>query len=198
MIEELAEKIHAQLWEPWAKSIISSENISQERVDRWNMECFKPYSELSEEMKELDRQMVYKLLPNLLANSYLNDRKAIDRLKKEYLEHSSLIIGFDFDETIYDFHKTGLELQPVIDLLIKCSNLGFTMCLNSINDRIGFKDSYTKQLGIKVEYVNSSPVFKDMGKPYFNIFLDDRAGLSASYNILLTTLKELNLYEEVL
>ena len=129
-------------------------------------------------------------------NSYLNDRKAIDRLKKEYLEHKSLIIGFDFDETIYDFHKTGLELQPVIDLLIKCSELGFIMCLNSINDRIEFKEDYTDKLGIRVDCINSSPVFKDMGKPYFNIFLDDRAGLSASYNILLTTLKELNLYED--
>ena len=195
MIEEIASKIHSELWGPWAKTMINTEKLSQERIDRWNKECFKPYSELSEEMKELDRQMVYKLLPSLQFNSYLNDRKAIDRLKREYQEHNNLIIGFDFDETIYDFHKTGLDLQPVIDLLIKCSELGFVMCLNSINDRIGFKDSYTKQLGIKVDYINDSPVFKDMGKPYFNIFLDDRAGLSASYNILLTTLKELNLYE---
>lgn len=129
-------------------------------------------------------------------NSYLNDRKAIDRLKKEYLEHNSLIIGFDFDETIYDFHKTDLDLQPVINLLVKCSELGFVMCLCSINDRINFKEEYTETLKIRVDYINSSPVFKNMGKPYFNIFLDDRAGLSASYNILLTTLKELNLYED--
>lgn len=197
MIEELSERIHEQLWMPWAKILLESENLSKERVNRWTNECFKPYNELSEDMKELDRIMVRKILPNFIDNnSYLNDRKAINRLKNEYLEHRNLIIGFDFDETIYDFHKTGLELQPVIDLLIKCSNLGFTMCLNSINDRIDFKEDYTDRLGIRVDYVNSSPVFKDMGKPYFNIFLDDRAGLSASYNILLTTLKELNLYED--
>jgi len=104
-------------------------------------------------------------------NSYLNDRKAIDRLKKEYQIHQILIIGFDFDETIYDFHNSELELKPVIDLLIKCSDLGFIMCLNSIVDRIEFKEDYTDKLGIRVDYINSSPIFKDMGNLILIFFL---------------------------
>jgi hypothetical protein len=136
-------------------------------------------------------------------NSYLNDRKAIDRLKKEYQEHGNLIIGFDFDCTIYDYHKEGLELQPVISLLKECSDLGFTMCLYSLTMKGGSplsKQLHTTELGINVHYFNKSPVlpieeqstFSDP-KPYFNILLDDRAGLSAAYNILKTTLIELKL-----
>ena len=134
-------------------------------------------------------------------NSYLNDRKAIDRLKKEYKEHLKLIIGFDFDCTIYDFHKEGLELQPIISLLKECSDLGFIMCIFSNCDtdaNAAWKISHAQKLGIDVKFMNESPVLAesfpiDRKKPYFNLLLDDRAGLSASYNILKTTLIELKL-----
>lgn len=141
-------------------------------------------------------------------NNYLNDRKAIDRLKREYLEYGNLIIGFDFDCTIYDYHKEDLEIECIIKLLEKCSDLGFTMCLYSLTLKdseldITDKIIYCNSLGIGVDYINASPIMnidqQKIGhyphKPFFSILLDDRAGLSASYNILLTTLKELNLYE---
>lgn len=135
-------------------------------------------------------------------NSYLNDRKAINRLKREYLEYKNLIIGLDFDNTIFDYHKEGLELQPVIDLLKRCSDLGFEMCLWShcTTQRDPFiKVRKINNLGIRVDYVNESSILKESfpkyrRKPYFNILLDDRAGLSSSYKILLTTLKELDLW----
>lgn len=127
-------------------------------------------------------------------SSYLNDRLAIDRLKKEYNEHNKLIIGFDFDNTVYDYHDEGLDLEPIINILRKCSDLGFFMCLITIPDRIIFKTRYVRnELNIRVDGVNESPVMKNKEKPYVNILLDDRAGLSASYNILKTTLKELKL-----
>ena len=126
-------------------------------------------------------------------NSYLDDRKAINRLKKEYLQHKKLIIGFDFDNTIYDYHKENLELTPIINLLKRCSKLKFIMCLYTIDNNLYFKRTHTRMLGINIDYVNTSPVILGNGKPYFNILLDDRAGLSASYNILLTTLNELNI-----
>lgn len=125
--------------------------------------------------------------------SFLSDRKCIDRLKKEYQEHQNLIIGYDFDNTVYDTHNQGLNVIPVIELLKKCSKAGFTMCLYTIPDRLHWKIAYVKELGIKLDYINESPIMPNTEKPYFNILLDDRAGLSASYNILKTTLKELNL-----
>ena len=196
MIDQLAERIHSKLWMPWAKTLLKSENISKGRADRWYNECFKPYNELTEDMKQLDRDMVYKILPHLISNnSYLNDRKAVDRLKREYQEHGKLIVAFDFDNTVFDYHNDKLDLQPVISLLKKCSDLGFVMCLYTLSDRIIYKSDWVKHLGIRVDYINDSPVLRHKVKPYFNILLDDRAGLSASYNILLTTLKELNLYE---
>lgn len=138
----------------------------------------------------------------MVVKSYLNDRKAIDRLKREYKEHKNLVIGFDFDSTIFDYHKEGLELQPVIDLLKRCSDLNFTMCMFSLSQEEGkgtLKAWHcSKLLGIKVDHINCSPLLGGQdphwgSKPFFSILLDDRAGLSASYNILKTTLKELGL-----
>jgi hypothetical protein len=40
----------------WAKEIVKTENITPERLERWEKDCFKPYEELTEELKEYDRE----------------------------------------------------------------------------------------------------------------------------------------------
>lgn len=42
---------------------------------------------------------------------------------------------------------------------------------------------YCKHYGIRVDYVNESPIMKTR-KPYYNILLDDRAGLQESFGVL--------------
>lgn len=136
-------------------------------------------------------------------NNYRNDRVAIDRLKDEYIKHNKLIIGFDFDSTIYDYHKKGLELQSTINLLLRCQSLNFVMCLWTLTPNgaplsLLEKMKYCNNIKLKPNYVNNSPVLIDqdtvgLNKPFFSILLDDRAGLSAAFNILETTLNELNL-----
>jgi hypothetical protein len=58
------------------------------------------------------------------------------------------------------------------------------------------KIEYCGDRGIDVDFVNTSPLFKESKKAFFSILLDDRAGLSASYNILRTALIELELITE--
>lgn len=61
-LEVLAEFVHSEMWEKWAKEIINTEpNISEERRERWRG-CFVPYNELSEEMKDLDRGFAKRIL----------------------------------------------------------------------------------------------------------------------------------------
>ena len=79
------------------------------------------------------------------------------------------------------------------------------MCLYSISllhseMQLNDKVIYCNELGIKPSMVNHSPILNAQNiavgqsiKPFFSILLDDRAGLSASYNILKTTLIELGL-----
>ncbi len=61
MIEEISKYVHEEMWVKWAQTILETEpNISIERRERWE-ECFIPYEELSEEMKDLDRQFARKI-----------------------------------------------------------------------------------------------------------------------------------------
>ena len=131
-----------------------------------------------------------------------SERYYIDRLKREFIKHEKLIIGFDFDNTVYDYHNAGLDTTKIVDLLRRCSYLGFIMCIYTIDSgkegdmNVLEKIKYCNDRDIKVHHVNTSPVLAKGVKPYFNILLDDRAGLVSSYNTLYTTLKELNLIYE--
>lgn len=125
------------------------------------------------------------------------DNNAISRLIREYETHGNLVIGFDFDNTIYDYHNTDLDCSDIIYLLQVCSRLNFTMCLWSISSdnpgdmTIEDKVKMCKDLDIKVDYVNSSPIQcgkEDERKPFFSILLDDRAGLESAYYCLKMTL----------
>lgn len=60
MLEELAEIEHEQ-WIAWSNNIASRENLSKERLERWE-KLWIPYSELSEEMKEENRKWARKVV----------------------------------------------------------------------------------------------------------------------------------------
>lgn len=62
--EELRDKIadlqHKQ-WIQWAKTLMSNENLSSERRERW-FKLFIPYEDLSEESKNQDREWADRFL----------------------------------------------------------------------------------------------------------------------------------------
>ena len=48
---------------------------------------------------------------------YLDEENAYQRLLNEYQQYGSLVVAFDFDNTVYDFHQQGHSYQDVICLL---------------------------------------------------------------------------------
>lgn len=65
MLEKISKYVHEQMWMPWAKNVIKSEKISQERINRWTP-LFVPYEELSESEKDKDREFAKGIL-NLIS-----------------------------------------------------------------------------------------------------------------------------------
>ena len=62
MIEKISEFVHEEMLVKWAKIMLDEEpNVSEERRKRWE-ECFVPYNELSEEMKDLDRGFAKRIV----------------------------------------------------------------------------------------------------------------------------------------
>lgn len=117
---------------------------------------------------------------------YLFMENAVDRLCREFKEHNGLIVGFDFDDTVYDFHGKGFKYPNVIELLKKAHGMGCTLVCHTGNPDRSLVESHLKDLGIIFQW--ETPIMFG-NKPYFNILLDDRAGLSSAFFVLTATLK---------
>lgn len=115
------------------------------------------------------------------------DDGCITRLIDEYCKYKSLVIGFDFDNTVFDYHNNGQCYAQVIDILKQCKDLGFTLCLYTLETReewLEWKVKYCEHFGFKPDYINDSPILQGAKKPFFNLLLDDRAGLQSAFSIL--------------
>ena len=112
---------------------------------------------------------------------------ALERLKEEIKKYGKIFIAFDFDNTIFDYHNSGEDNSSVIELLRRCSDLEHKLILftaTSDDERLEFMKLYCKHYGIRITYINENPEVPGGVKPYYNILLDDRAGLEESYRIL--------------
>lgn len=56
--------------------------------------------------------------------------------------------------------------------------------VESEKERLEEKKRYCEELGIRVDYINESPILTGAKKPYYNILLDDRAGLLEAFDNL--------------
>lgn len=113
----------------------------------------------------------------------------VKRLHKEYKKHPKLVVAVDFDDTLYDFHKLGDLHERAINVVKQCAALGFYVVLwtASAPERFNFMKKYMKDNGIHVDAINENPIklpFGNNGKIYYNILLDDRAGLGQALDAL--------------
>lgn len=128
---------------------------------------------------------------------YMDEQRCFDRLKSDYEKHGKIIVAFDFDNTVFDYHNEGGNYSEVITLLKRCTELGFDMILCTVEEdqdklaqkrwwlaQMGIGDCLDDNLNVHYLYINRSPIFSNSKKPYYNILLDDRAGLESAYKTL--------------
>ena len=126
-------------------------------------------------------------------DTYFSRQKCVEKLKEDYEEWGNLIVAFDFDDTVAK-SAPNYDCSGVINLLRICSELQFIMiCFTA---RANEKDlnevkETLNRLGIKCDYINEDYwrvkekwSIEMPHKVFYNIFLDDRAGLKESYEIL--------------
>lgn len=122
---------------------------------------------------------------------FLDDDNNIHRLLQEWRTHGKLIIAYDFDNTVYDYYNLGIKFTKIINLLkhYKAQNLAYFTCFTSCDEsRFDFIKEYCEKEGIPLDAINESPDFIEFTgrKVYYNILLDDRAGLLSAYQQLNT------------
>lgn len=104
---------------------------------------------------------------------------SLTRLIDEYTKHKSLVIGFDFDGTINDFHNEGYSYDETKQLLRDLKEIGCKLvCWTAYKDldEVALK---LKEWEIPYDSINEGGI--NLGyeskKPFFNALLDDRSGL---------------------
>jgi hypothetical protein len=119
-------------------------------------------------------------------DEYLIPNSSFLRLYKEYKQYGSLVVAYDFDNTVFDFHKKGNIYTQVIELLQKLKELNCICICFTANQDEDFVRNYCKTNNIPLDKLNENPdFFKSTAKKiYYNAFLDDRAGLSQTYQEL--------------
>jgi hypothetical protein len=117
---------------------------------------------------------------------YLNPENSSNRLLEEYNKYGTLVVAYDFDDTIYDFHKKGREYNDVIKLLQDLKSINcFLICWTG-NEDAEMVVSYLNENNIPFDAMNDNPPFhrSESRKIYANAYLDDRAGLKQVYDEL--------------
>ena len=135
---------------------------------------------------------------NSIADPFLDNTLCVARLYDEYKRHPKLIIGCDFDDTVYDFHEQGHTHDNVIELLRKCQALGFYITLFSASkpERHEMMKEVMLKHGITVDSINKNPIdlpYGNCGKIFYNILLCDRAGLKSAFYVLTEVVRKIEL-----
>lgn len=114
---------------------------------------------------------------------------AVDKLMEAFNRHGKIVIGVDFDDT---FFTNVPELQKRCEnvrSLLKEAMPFATICLWTVADprSLDYKVEIMRLYGIPTQHPNSSPVeYPQSRKPYFNLLLDDNAGLRSAMGDLRT------------
>lgn len=121
-----------------------------------------------------------------MTDQYLVPNSSFLRLFNEYKTHNSLVVAYDFDNTVYDFHKEGHKYDNVIELLRELKGVGCYMICFTANKNKQFIVDYLQSQNIPFDAINENPPFFkcEERKIYYNVLLDDRAGLMQVYSEL--------------
>jgi len=126
---------------------------------------------------------------------FLKTGNSYSRLLEEYNRYGSLTIAFDFDDTVFDFHKKNRTYKDVISLLKALKKINCYLICWTGQENIDFVKQYLYENKIPFDSVNENPPFyqSNSRKIYANAFLDDRAGLKQTYEELSKLILTINM-----
>ena len=121
------------------------------------------------------------------------------QLVRNYWKHGNVIVAFDFDDTIYDWHDKGDKYPMMIDLLQDLSKdrENFKLMLFTSREGKALEEAikYCVEIGIEPLWLNDNPIMETR-KPFYNILFDDKAGLYQAYRAFKLFLKIIRYNDE--
>lgn len=125
-----------------------------------------------------------------MQHPYLSDTACVFRLVDEYKKYGSLVIAYDFDNCVYDYHSKGHNYIEIINLLKEAKEINCYLIVFTAEKDLEKVRENLKRKEIPFDAINETPPFfkSDSRKIYFNLLLDDRAGLLSAYKQLRETI----------
>jgi hypothetical protein len=90
---------------------------------------------------------------------YLNSSNSVTRLLQEYNTFKTLVVAFDFDDTVYDFHKKGRFYTDVIELLRELKSINCYLICWTGNENTELVKDYLLTNQIPFDSINENPPF---------------------------------------
>lgn len=123
-----------------------------------------------------------------MRDPFLSRQRVFKRLLGEYRRYGNIIIAYDFDYTVHNFRNENYEYNEVIELLRKWRPYAKLVVFSaSPEERYEYIRNYLESNGIPYDAINEDVLAEkrpSTRKIYYNIFLDDRAGLAEAYDVL--------------
>ena len=120
---------------------------------------------------------------------FMDESICVDRLVTEWRKHGRILIATDFDDSVFGFHDPTDTHPKMLALLKECSDMGclITIFTAATPTRWDMMREFLETRGVKVASINKNAIelpYGNWGKPYWNILVDDRAGLPSAYRVL--------------
>ena len=124
---------------------------------------------------------------------FMNREVVKDRLRNEYKKYGQLIIAYDFDYTVHSYKEETWTYEFIMNLLREWRPYAkFVVFTASPITRYAYIKTYLKTHNLPYDKVNEEVFERQRSrKIYYNVFLDDRAGLGETAEILTELLNEI-------
>lgn len=116
------------------------------------------------------------------------------RWKTELEKYGKLIIAFDFDYTVHNYREEDNFAYDVVMQLLRDWRpyAHFIVFTASPEERYPYIKNYLEKNNIPYDKINEDILERNYTrKIYYNVFLDDRAGLGETVEILTEILEEI-------
>lgn len=95
-----------------------------------------------------------------IIDEYLNKEKSYKRFKEKFEAHKKLIIAYDLDSTVFDYHNTGSSYEMVKDLIRKYKEYAYFIVFTSYEpDRYNEIDSILQKENLPYDSINDDATF---------------------------------------
>lgn len=134
-----------------------------------------------------------------MTDPYTSTNRCVDRLFAVWAKHGRCILAVDYDDSVHAFRDQTDTHDRAHGLLRRAKDLNCLIILFTAGEPARYPDmiAYMTAHGFVPDSINETP--KDLrlsvgnhGKPYYNLLLDDKAGLGQALDILEWTLDRID------